>query len=81
MSLSSALSGETYTARTAFGNPSASASRPNSERIERNAASVFPLPVGARMSVFSPASVCGSAAFCILDGAVKRAENHFARGA
>ena len=41
----------------------------------RNAASVFPEPVGAEISVFIPASMCGQPFSCGKVGAPKRAEN------
>ena len=42
----------------------------------RNAASVFPEPVGAEMSVDSPAMMRGHACFCAGDAPSKRRANH-----
>src|SRR5437899_5287301 len=44
--------------------------------MERKAASVLPLPVGARIKVFSPARVCGRAEFWIAVKPSKRDRNH-----
>ncbi len=43
---------------------------------ERNAASVLPLPVGARRSVLSPRRIAGQASACAGVGASKQRENH-----
>jgi hypothetical protein len=42
----------------------------------RNAASVFPLPVGARMSVDSPDAIAGHPSCCGLVGAGNALVNH-----
>ncbi len=45
-------------------------------RHQRKAASVLPLPVGAQMSVWSPAAMAGQPSDCGAVGASKDAENH-----
>ena len=47
-------------------------------RHQRNAVSVFPLPVGARMRVFSPRAIAGQPSLCGAVGCSKTARNHAA---
>ena len=43
---------------------------------QRNAASVLPLPVGARISVDSPRAIAGQPSRCAGVGAAKESANH-----
>ncbi len=74
-STASALSGEMYSTRQrdAFGGAGVNMSR---FRHQRNAASVLPLPVGARMSVVSPAAIAGHPSRCGFVGAGNALLNH-----
>src|SRR5271165_4001944 len=47
-------------------------------RHQRNAVSVFPVPVGARMSVLSPRAIAGQPRRCGAVGRSKTARNHCA---
>ena len=58
-SLLSALSGETYRMCTALASGSSSPSTMSWFSSQRNAASVLPVPVGARISVSSPDAIAG----------------------
>src|SRR5437667_9360944 len=79
MSLPSALSGETYT--TVVTSSSGVAGRPSTPAsirrliAHRNAASVFPDPVGAAISVSSPEAICFQPALCGAVGLPKRPVN------
>ena len=73
-STASALSGETYTtrSRSRFAGSGENMSR---SMQDRNAASVFPLPVGARRSVLSPRRIGGQPSACAGVGSVKERAN------
>ena len=69
MSLLSALSGETYRMCTAL---ASGALLPSTMRLfssQRNAVSVLPVPVGARISVCEPRAIAGQPCSCGLLGA------------
>src|SRR5687767_1738179 len=74
-SAASALSGDTYSTRQrrALGGSDVNISR---SRQQRKAASVFPLPVGERMSVESPRAIAGQPAVCGAVGAWNALLNH-----
>ena len=75
MSLLSALSGDTYRMCTPFAN---GVSRPSTMRVfssQRNAASVLPVPVGARMRVCSPSAIAGHPCSCGALGAPRVSRN------
>src|SRR5262245_31612012 len=91
-SIASAFSGDTYRMR-ALGDPPSPrrgfgetvplalrAAEPNItwSIAQRNAVSVLPLPVGARMTVESPRAIAGHPWACGGVGAVKLARNHSA---
>src|SRR2546421_1185204 len=73
-STASALSGETYTIRVAgfFG----AGENMRWSIAARNAASVFPEPVGARTRTLSPLAIAGQASSCARVGVWKVASNH-----
>ena len=76
-STASAFSGETY--RTRHRSPRGGGGENMSRlRHQRNAASVLPLPVGARISVDSPRAIAGQPRFCGAVGSAKTAPNHSA---
>jgi hypothetical protein len=74
-STASAFSGEMYSARQrfAFGGSGANISR---SRHQRNALSVLPLPVGARISVDSPRAMAGQPRACGRVGSPNVSANH-----
>ena len=74
-STASALSGDTYSTRhrRAGGGGAANIRR---SRHHKNAASVLPLPVGARISVESPRAIAGQPSSCGRVGASNAAVNH-----
>ena len=74
-STASALSGDTYSTRQrcGFGGGGANINR---SRHQRNAASVLPLPVGARMSVDSPRAIEGQPSDCGRVGDSNEPANH-----
>ena len=74
-STASALRGETYTTRHRLSREGAG-SNISRFRHHRNAASVLPVPVGARMSVDSPRAIAGHPSRCGLVGAGNAVENH-----
>ena len=79
-STASALSGDTYSTRhrAFFSGGGVNMSR---SRHHRNAVSVLPLPVGARMSVDSPRAIGGQPSACGRVGASNDALNHSRTGA
>src|SRR6476619_2118976 len=79
MSTASAFSGEMYRTRQ---RRSFSGTGSNMTRLmhQRNAVSVLPLPVGARMSVDSPRAIAGQPSACGGVGASKEALNHSRTG-
>ena len=74
-SWTSALSGETYSTRRRRSGSSGSGSAISRSRHHRNAASVLPDPVGAQMSVCSPAAMAGQPCAWAAVGAAKDAPN------
>src|SRR6266511_282339 len=86
MSLLRALSGDTYRTRTPvlllpsllWGEESGvrGLSRHRPSRQARNAASVLPEPVGARMRVLRPAAMAGQPSRCAGVGSPRAARNH-----
>src|SRR5215212_3594257 len=66
-SYESAFSGETYTSRVRR-SPSGAGRLTSRSSAHRNAASVFPDPVGAETSTFSPAAIAGQALACAAVG-------------
>src|SRR6185312_13350544 len=70
-----AFSGETYTSRVRR-LPSGAGSATSRSSAHKNAASVFPEPVGADSSTFSPAAIAGQALVCAAVGASKACSNH-----
>ena len=76
MSFDSAFSGETYTTCVASGSPSDSPCRTRPSTHVRNAASVFPDPVGADISVCRPRAMAGHPCSCAAVGAAYRPSNH-----
>ena len=68
MSELSAFSGDTYTTRTSSGSGESADSRTRSSSAVRNAASVFPDPVGAATSVWRPARIDSQPRCCAAVG-------------
>src|SRR5438270_8875711 len=75
MSLLNALSGDTYKTSVRSSNSPHSALRTNRSMQVRNAASVFPEPVGAEISAVFPARMCGQPWSCGSVGVPKRPRN------
>jgi hypothetical protein len=71
--LLSARSGETY--NTLVSSASRGPCRAKLSIAERYAASVFPVPVGAEISVWLPPRMCGQPSRCGSVGSPKRSEN------
>ena len=76
MSLDSALRGETYTTSVRSGRPPPSPARTSPSRQVRNAASVFPEPVGAAISVCRPLAMAGQPRAWASVGPSNRPSNH-----
>ena len=74
-STASAFSGETYRTRQRSLRGGAGVNI-NRLRHQRNAVSVFPLPVGARISVDSPRAIAGQPSCCGFVGASNALVNH-----
>ena len=64
MSFDSAFSGDTYTTRVTSRSRPAAPSRASESMAARNAASVFPEPVGAAISACPPLAIAGQASSC-----------------
>jgi len=64
MSFARDFSGDTYRQYTEFSRPSSRSRSNSASMIAVNDASVFPLPVGAHTSAFSPSETSGIASFC-----------------
>src|SRR6185503_17053911 len=76
-STANAFSGETYKTRHLLA-VSGVSSNISWFRHQRNAVSVLPDPVGARISVDSPRAIAGQPSICGAVGSSKTALNHFA---
>jgi hypothetical protein len=72
MSYESAFKGDTYTRRVPSLSPGSATSLSSPHK---NAASVFPEPVGAERSTFCPAEIAGHACFCAGVGSSKARAN------
>ena len=75
MSLLSALSGDTYTMCTALPSGARVPSTMSWLSSQRNAASVLPVPVGARISVCAPDAIAGHPSRCGALGSPTRSRN------
>ena len=64
-----------YKTRVSSGKPRSSPSFTSASILARNAASVFPEPVGAARSVCSPAAIAGHDSICTAVGASKLEAN------
>ena len=76
MSALSALRGQTYRTRTSSGSGEANPSQVSSSSADRNAASVFPDPVGAAISVCRPSRIDSRPSACAAVGSPSVLENH-----
>ena len=75
-SFESAFSGETYTTSVRSGSPPSSPARTSRSMHVRNAASVFPDPVGAAISVCRPFAMASHPSPCAPVGASNCDANH-----
>src|SRR5687768_11841395 len=76
MSFDRALRGETYTTCVSSANSPHLAVRTRRSRHRRNAASVFPDPVGAEIRTSRPRAISGQPRICGSVAPSNRAENH-----